>query len=169
MTQVYVACRMTGRDRLEMVKRAKYVSHVLAEYGLRAISPVIEESVPALPGALVNDSKERLKGFWDRDKYIIRHIAHVTLIDGAEAKSWGVEREYALSRFCLWKPTVLITPNRALSVADFEDDFITADIHEAAEVIRTRFGTRFKRIMWRLQMLRKTLPYWLYCQVLAFR
>lgn len=166
---VYCATRMTGRDQAEMVKRAKYVCHVLREYGIEPISPVLEEQVPDVPGALVNTDKDRLKGFWNRDKFIIRHVAHVTLVDGAEAKSMGVEREYGLNRFCLWKPTVLIVDKHGLTVADFEDDFITTDVHEAGVLIREKFGTFGKRFRWRLQMLFRTLPAWLYYQVLAFR
>jgi hypothetical protein len=155
---VYVACQMTGRDRHEQVKRAKHVKSVLEQYGIKVISPVLEESVEDVPGPLVNDSESRLKGFWSRDKYVIRRIAHVVLVDGAQDKSYGVEREYGLSRWNLWKPTVLLCPKMGLTVAQFEDDMMTDNLHIAGMFIRARFGTRWKRIKWRLAMLKRCLP-----------
>jgi hypothetical protein len=166
---VYVACQMTGRDRHEQVQRAKYVKAILEQYGIKVLSPVLEEHVEDVPGPLINDSEARLKGFWSRDKYIIRRVAHVTLVDGANAKSFGVEREYALNRFCLWKPTILLCPKLGLTVAQFEDDMITDDLHAAGAFIREHFGTQWKRIKWRMGLLTKCLPTWIVDQLYAFR
>ena len=166
---VYTATRMTGRDRHEQVVRAKHVKAVLEQYGITVISPVLEESVADVPGPLVNDSESRLAGFWARDKFIIRRIAHVVLIDGAHDKSYGVEREYALNRWNLWKPTVLIMPNVGLTVSKFEDDSVTDDLHIAGEFIRARYGTWFKRFKWRLGMLNRSLLGWIVDQIYAFR
>lgn len=166
---VYCATRMTGRSKHDQVKRAQYVCQILKQYGLTPISPVLEENVDDSPEVLVNDNKEKLEGFWRRDKYIIRRIAHVVLVDGAHEKSMGVEREYALSRFCIWKPTVLIMPNIGLSVSDFEDDYRTNDVHIAGAFIQHKFGTQWRRINWRIRMLAKSLPLWLLDQVCAWR
>lgn len=169
MCSVYVACKMTGRDKAEMVKRAKYVSAVLKQFGLTPISPVIEEGVDEKPGPLVNDSKQRLAGHWARDKHIIRYQAHVILVDGADAKSFGVERELGLMRYCLWKPVVLVMPDQGITVATMEDDYITNDIFKAAEYIRDNWGTRRKRWLWRIKMLTRTLPRWVWGQIMAWR
>lgn len=165
----YVGCKMTGRDRHEQVQRACHVKAILTQYGIKVISPVLEESVEDVPGPLVNDSESRLKGFWERDKYIIRRIAHVVLIDGAHDKSFGVEREYALNRYCLWKPTILLCPKMGLTVSKFEDDIVTDDLHVAGEFIRAKFGTPWKRIKWRIRMLLRSLPTWIIDQVYAWR
>jgi hypothetical protein len=156
--KAYVACRMTGRDRKEQVARARYVCAVLRQYGITPISPVLEEKVVEAPGPLVNDDKERLGGFWSRDKYIIRRIAHVVLIDGANEKSFGVEREYMLNRGVLWKPTVLLMPKIGLTVVDFEDDYVTDSVHEAGRYIREQWGTWPKRALWRTKMLLRSMP-----------
>jgi hypothetical protein len=165
----YIACRMTGRDKREQIKRAKYVKAVMEQYGITVISPVLEENVPNTPGPLINDSESRLAGFWARDKYIIRRLAHVVLVDGAHDKSFGVEREYALNRWNLWKPTVLIMPDFGLTVSKFEDDSVTDDLHIAGEFIRARYGTWFKRFKWRVRMLSRSLPGWLLDQAYAWR
>lgn len=166
---IYVACKMSNRDRKEMIYRAVFVTQVLMNHGLDPISPVIAEEVVNQPGILVNDDEARLKAFWTADKELIRRRAHVVLMDHAEMKSYGMENEYALARFCLWKPTVLVMEKHNLSIADFEADFVTDSISAAAEFIRINFNTWPKRAWWRVKMLTKTLPGWLLYQALAFR
>lgn len=167
---VYIACRMTGRDKLEMVHRARRVCEIFREFGITPISPVIEEHVKEDEGKLINNDKERLKGFWKRDKEIIIKEAHVIFLDHAEMKSFGMEREYALSRGVLWKPTLIyLPPATPVSVAQFEDDAIFTSVHEAAKHIVDKWGTKHKRNVWRMKMLLRTLPGWLYRQVLQWR
>lgn len=166
---VYVATRMTGKDKHEQVARARYVCAILRQYGLTPISPVLAENVEDAPGPLVNDNRERLGRFWARDKEIIRYEAQVVLIDGAHEKSLGVEREYMLNRGVLWKPTVLLMPPIGLTVVAFEDDYVAHDVHIAGEFIRKKWGTPWKRLKWRLAMLNRTLPTWLLGQIYAFR
>lgn len=167
---VYVACRMTGRDKAEMVQRAKYVTEIFAERGVKVISPVLEESVKNEPGKLVNHDKERLHGFWRRDKQIIRRESHVVMLDHGEMKSFGMEREYCLNRGVLWKPTVMCIPQGTpLSVAQFEDDAIFYSVHAAAAFIADNWGNRWLRWKWRANMLRRSLPRWIVDQVYAWR
>lgn len=167
---VYIACSMTGRDKLEMVHRARRVCEIFREAGITPISPVVEEHVQETPGKLINNDKERLHGFWKRDKDIIIREAHVVFMDHAEMKSFGMEREYALARGCLWKPTVIYVPiGTPTSVAQWEDDKIFTSVHEAAKYIVEMWGTKSKRRMWRFKMLLRTLPGWVYRQVLQWR
>lgn len=161
---------MSGRDRLEMVERAQRVCDIFKEFGLTPISPVIEENVKAEEGKLINSDKVKLSGYWQRDKEIIIKEAHVIFLDQAEMKSFGMEREMGLARYCLWKPTVLhVSPGTVVSVAQWEDDKLFTSVHEAAKYIADTWGTRRKRIIWRLKMLNKTLPKFLYRQLLQFR
>lgn len=167
---VYLACKMTGRDKLEMVHRARRVCEIMREYGITPISPVIEEHVSETEGKLINNDRDRLHGFWKRDKEIIVKQAHVVFMDHAEMKSMGMEREYALCRGVLWKPIVIyLPPGTPISVAQFEDDAIFHSVHEASEHIVKTWGTPFKRRVWRVKMLIRTLPRWLYRQLLAWR
>lgn len=153
-----------------MTQRARYVCRTLKKYGITPISPVIEEGVKAEKGKLINSDKPRLKTFWDRDKDIIRYESHVVLMDHAEMKSFGMEREYMLQRGVLWKPVVMIVePGTPLSVAEFEDDYVTYSVEQAAIHIRKMWGTRRKRWAWRLKMLNHSLAKWLYDQVMAWR
>src|ERR1041385_3980005 len=157
--KVYVACKMTGRDRKEMLERAAYVSDVLKAWDLTPISPVLEEKVEGIPGPLLQMSQELLQAYWKRDKYIISDVANVVLVDEGERKSLGVEREYGFSRYCLWKPTLTILKNDGgPNVACFEDDIVVQTVDAAASVIVRNWGNRWKRWKWRFDMLRRTIP-----------
>lgn len=168
--KVYLACKMSGRDRLEMVNRAMRVCEIFREYGLTPISPVIEEQVKAEEGKLINTDKVKLSGFWKRDKEIIMKEAHVVFLDHAEMKSFGMEREMGFARYGLWKPTVLhIAPGIVVSVAQWEDDKYFTSVHEAAQYIADTWGTRQKRIIWRLKMLNRSLPTFFLRQLYQWR
>lgn len=168
--RVYVACRMTGRDRTEQIERANYVRAIFALAGIEAISPVISEGVQPEPGVLLPTSREELLGNWTRDKVLIMREAHVVLLDGADDGSVGMAREYAYNRYCLWKPTVILWHKpRGLTVAEFEDDAITTSVLDAALFIRKNYGTRCKRWRWRVRMLTRSIPKWLLGQLYAWR
>ncbi len=161
---------MSGADKAEMVARAKRVCEIFTEFGLTPISPVIEEQVPDTPGKLINSDKERLHTFWTRDKDIISNEAHVVYFDRFEQKSFGMEREYGLARYCLWKPTVVhVSPGTVTSVAEWEDDILVTSVHEAARLIAEHWGTREKRVAWRVRMLRRSLITWLKRQLMGWR
>lgn len=167
---IYVACKMTGRDKVEMVRRATYVCEVIKQAGMTPISPVLEESVPATPGKLVNHDTERVKGFWKRDKYIIRRLARVVWIDHGEMHSPGMMREYSLNRGTLWKPTVMYVPQGTpLSVAPYEDDEIGYSVHALASEVKKRWGSRWDYWKWRIQMLNRSLPGFVLDQIWAFK
>ena len=167
---VYAAMKMTGRDKVEQVKRSHHISNTGKRLGITVISPVIEENVKATPGKLTNKDKPRLKTFWERDKDIIRYEAHVVLLDHAEMKSFGMEREYMLNRGVLWKPTVMVVkPGTSISVAEFEDDAVFYSVEEAFKFINQKWGTRWKRWKWRSKMINRSLPKFLKDQLYAWR
>jgi len=167
---VYGACRMTGVDKAQLVARQLRVKEIMEEYGITFISPVLEENVKPEHGKLVNHDKDQLRGFWKRDKEIIAKLAHVVFMDQGQHKSFGMERELGFNRYTLWKPTVMLVPaGTPLSVAQFEDDEIFYSVHHAAQEIVNRWGTRYQRWIWRVKMLTRSLPRWLYLQVLAWR
>jgi len=169
MIKIYLATKMTGKDKKEQVEHAQYVTEVLKKYDVQVVSPVLEEKVLALPGPLLNTDEKKLRGFWKRDKEIITREVHAVVIDGADQKSFGVEREYGLSRYCMWKPTVLYMPKTFLNVSQFEDDFVSDDLEVIGKYLQDNFGTRKKRITWRIKMLIRSLPKWMVDQMYQFR
>lgn len=164
--RIYNACKMTGRDKAEQVHRAHFVCSVQAIHGIIPISPVLEEKVEPDNVKLVNHDKERLHGFWKRDKDIIRYECRGIVLDHGEMKSFGMEREYCLSRGVLWKPTfMLVPPGTPLSVAQFEDDMIFHSAEEMAKYIEKHIGSRWNYWKWRCRMLNRSLLRWLYDQL----
>ena len=167
---VYIACRMTGRDKHEQVARAKYIRDVFAGYGVAAISPVLEEHIPDEPGELRENDRERLRGNWRNDKDIMAYTAHVTLMDDGDSGSVGMGREYGFNRYGIWKPTITLwNRDRGLTVAEFEDDSIFTSPHAAAAYIALNYGTRWKRWKWRFKMIARSLPTFIKRQVYAWR
>lgn len=170
--RIYLATPMTGYDRPTMIRRAFEMVTLGKEYGVRIISPVLEECIEG-SGALIQNNEVQLFTFWKRDKEIIRNRdgsgAHVVLIDKAHLKSYGCEREYGFNRYCLWKPTVCIVPSRSITVAQYEDDAIFTDERSAFQFIATQYGTRAKRWKWRAKMLIRSLPGFLLDQFHAWR
>jgi len=168
--KVYVACKMTGRSKVEQVVRAKYMCAILHAYGLEAISPVIEENVEPEDKPLSQMSEQELYKNWSRDKEIMVNESHVVLLDGNDEGSIGMSREYGFNRYCLWKPTVTLwNHDRGITVADFEDDSIFMSAHEAAAYIAFRYGSRWNRWKWRAKMLYRTLPKFIERQIRAWR
>jgi hypothetical protein len=168
-----MAMPMSGYDRAKMVRRSRSLVALGATYGVTVISPVLEESVREIPGALTPDDQYQLHRFWKRDKEIIRNRdgkgAHVVLIDRADHKSLGCEREYGFNRHFLWKPTLCLMRRHGYSVAKFEDDRIFADADAAFAYIARNYGTHMQRIRWRLRMLIRSLPGFVIDQIAAWR
>ena len=82
MIKIYLATKMTGKDKKEQVEHAKYVTEVLKKYDIQVVSPVLEEKVLALPGPLLNTDEVKLRNFWNRDKEIIIREVHAVVIGG---------------------------------------------------------------------------------------
>lgn len=167
---VYVACKMTGRSRTEQIERALFMCRVLREHGIVPISPVLEEGVRPGSEALKPASAGDLRSNWARDKHILRYKAHVCLMDGADEGSVGMGREYGITRYCLWKPTLVLWSHaRGLTVADFEDDAIVFSPQAAAAEIEQKWLSRWQRWTWRAKLLFRCLPQFLKDQAYAWR
>lgn len=157
--KAYCAHGMTGRPGIEVVAESDQALKILNDFGIEVLDPVTAEKVK--PGKKkINTDYETLDGYWRRDKEMIRE-AHVLIDLTPDRKSEGVSHEIGYARYHLWKKVIRVYPKGQvpsnLSVAYFEDDFITDSLEEAAkEIIRTH-GTRFKRLKWRLQIYRKSI------------
>ncbi len=150
MTRVYTAVAMSGRDAREVLADQRAAAMALRARGLVPLDPAKEEGVTASDGIL-QAPEALLRGYWRRDKAMIRS-AHVVLDLTGNRKSAGVEAEIGFARWFLWKPCVRVWPGLGPSIARFEGDAIVADVHEAAAVIKARWGTPWKRLKWRAKM-----------------
>lgn len=162
---VYTASSMTGRTGEELIAQSKHVHRILGNWGITVLDPIAAENVKDSDKPLHNTGTQ-LAEYWQRDKRMIRE-AHVLLDITGPAKSEGVAHEIGYARYNLWKPVVRIyAENKSkISVARFEDDIIVESLPQAAEAIVKHWGTRNKRIVWRIKMLMRCLPRWIKYQM----
>lgn len=168
MIKVYTCRSMTGRIKEDVVKEATADREFLQKAGFEVLCPVEKENVPATKQVLMA-SKKALDKYWPQDKSMIRD-AHVVFDMSPTFNSEGVKHEIGYSRYCLWKPVIRVFPVGQLppasSVSRFEDDAICDSLVEAVEYTLRVHGTYFKRLMWRLRMLNRSLPKWIKYQIL---
>lgn len=165
--KIYTACKMTGRDKAEMVGTAKKNKQIFEAAGIQVLDPVLEEHVKPTHQELQDVPIHVLKGYWKRDKQMIRE-AHVVVDTTPELKSEGSAHEIGYARYNLWKPVVrMYTGNvKPLSaIVYFEDDLVVHSVEEAAIQIQKYWGTWFKRAMWRLSILNQCFFKWLLYQI----
>ena len=157
--KVYTAGSMTGLSGEELVNRSLYVGQVLSDNRITVLDPVEWEGVKPTD-APTQASFADLKIFWKRDKQMIRDC-HVVFDITPERKSEGVAHEIGYARYFLWKPVVRVYRNggrpTAASVIHFEDDVIADSLEEACTVALALWGTRWKRLKWRLSLYNRCL------------
>jgi len=169
--KIYTCAKMTGRDQAEMVEMAKRNKKIFEAAGIVVLDPIIEEHVKATPGVLIDKPINVLKGYWKRDKEMIR-AAHVIVDTTPEMKSEGSAHEIGYARYALWKPVVRLYqgPAKVLSpIVYFEDDLIVHSPEEAAIQIQKYWGTWFKRFLWRVGLLNRCLIKWMFYQLKEFK
>lgn len=160
--KIYLAKRMTGQTGAVLVSEAVHAQAV-CPLDVELFDPVLIEGVAATD-AVIGAATGDLKKFWARDKQAIRD-AHVVFDMTGPAKSEGVAHEIGYARYNLWKPVVRLYPGLGASVARLEDDLIVGSLEEGYALIKKFWGTRTKRILWRLKMLNRCLPKWFYYQL----
>lgn len=163
MTKAYLAHALTGRNGADIELEGKLAEQVLFQYGCEVLDPATVEGISDKQKE-VRASVEDLKAFWKRDKEMIRS-ADVLIDLTGPMKSEGVAHEIGYARYCLWIPVIRVWPNLGASIARLEDDFIVQDVQEAGRLIREHFGTRGKRLKWRVNLLGRHLPKWVWRQM----
>lgn len=169
--KIYTAAKMTGRDQAEMVEMARKNKKIFEAAGIIVLDPIIEEHVKATNAPLVDKPINVLKGYWTRDKAMIRE-AHVVVDTTPELKSEGSAHEIGYARYALWKPVVRLYQGQAKVLSPivyFEDDLIVHSTEEAAIQIQKYWGTWFKRFLWRVGMLNRCFPKWFFNQLLEWK
>lgn len=171
MVKAYLARAMSGRVMLDVVIEAGWCRDACELAGIMALDPVQVEGVKPRNRKL-QSTKKQMDVYWKRDKEMIRE-AHVFIDCTPHLKSQGVEREAGYARYSLWKPIIRIFPKGQIppraSVAHYEDDVIVDSFTEALQIINKRWGTYWKRLVWRGKLLFRCLPRWLRYQLGEFK
>jgi len=150
---VYLACRMSGRSKIAMIKEAKEAVDTLAKYGIKCISPVLEEGIENTTGVLETISEENLRKEWVKDKEFIKQCHVVFDLSAASPiRSEGATHEFLYARYALFKPVCRLFPKGlGPSITRLENAVIVQTLDEAGVEIITKWGTRTQRILWRYQ------------------
>lgn len=169
--KIYTATAMTGLVKEDVVREARERKDFLERAGFTVLDPVIAEGVKPTKEKL-HSSKKAMDVFWKRDKEMVRE-AHVVFDTSPHLNSEGCKHEIGLARYAYWKPVVRIFPTGHLpyksSIAYYEDDFVCDSLIEAIEYVLRVHGTFYKRLLWRLSMLNRCLPKWIWHQIGEFK
>ena len=148
----YVGCKMTGLMCDDMIDAAQRISVILFECGVTPYHPVLKENIPYLHEPLTERSKAEMDAIWDDDKAAI-HRADVLIDTAPHLFSAGLKEEMGKARYRDWKPTVAIYPEGTTffpRIVMKERDFVTTSERDAAIYIEKTWGTRLRRMKWRL-------------------
>lgn len=166
--RIYLATPMTGLYCDEIWVKAINDSQVYEKEGIEVITPIRGEGIPFAHVKLEDRSPEEMRRVWKtKDKGAVKDT-HVLVYQCPDRWSQGVAHELVLARGVLWKPVVFVGRNAGFITRE-EDDVVAHTHQEAAIAIVQRWGTRRKRIMWRLKMLNRCLPKWIWEQIKEFK
>jgi len=160
---IYLACAMTGRTGKELWDELRMLRPIYEQHGIKVISPIEGEGIPYSDAPLPDRTDKDGTHIWkDKDKFKIRE-ANVFVYPGLRRTSQGVMKEYMYARGVLWRPSVGVykPPLKAGFITRAEDDVVCASHQEAALTIATRWGSKRKRLKWRLAMLNRSILKWL--------
>lgn len=164
---IYLATPMTGMLCDEIWIKAINDKQQYEREGIAVVTPIDGEGIPFKHEKLCDRSNEEMNRVWKKkDKRAIKET-HVLVYECPSRWSQGVAHELILSRGVLWKPTVFI--GAAGFITREEDDCVASSHQEAAIAIAQRWGTRSKRIIWRLKMLNRCLLGFIWDQIREFK
>lgn len=164
---IYLATPMTGINCDQLWIKAITDKQKYEKAGIIVITPLEGEGIPFAPVKLQDRNDEEMKRVWKKkDKGAIR-ACNVLVYECPDRWSQGVAHELILSRGVLWKPTVFV--GKAGFITREEDDYVATSHEEAAMIIQVRWGTWRKRTIWRLKMLARCLPRWIWHQICEFK
>jgi len=146
----YLCQPMTGLSKKEIFDRNEKATNLFGSYGITINSPVTREHITPSKKILNQVSEETLRFYWKEDKYLIRK-SHVLIDLAGWSESEGVKFEIGFARYALFLPIIRIHPTLGVSVGRIEVDDVYLTDKEAAEAIIRKYGTRFRRICWRIE------------------
>jgi hypothetical protein len=146
----YLCQPMTGLSRKEIFDRNERASKLFGSYGIKLNSPVSKENIIPSKKILKQISDEALRYYWKEDKDLIRK-SHILIDLAGWTESEGVKFEIGFARYALFLPIIRIHPTLGISVGRIEVDDVYETEKEAAEAIIRKYGTRFRRICWRIE------------------
>lgn len=157
----YLAHKLTGLKAGEVTTAMKAIKKVLKDHGILYIDPWDKEKHLYKETELICAGTKLLDEIWfgkKGDKKELLACHGVIDVTGA-LWSKGTSVETAISRFSVHRPTIIMSPEKD-TVRNLEYDIVIGDIYEVAELINRMWGTRIKRILWRLVNVWSPMKVW---------
>lgn len=163
---IYLADKFTGLTGYTLWKTYRKRKKIYRRKGIRVTSPLPGEGIKATKRRVPDRPGKLGVSIWAKDKEQIKN-ANVFVFPLVGGSSQGCINELVLGRGCYWKPTVYIHSKPGFITKEQNDIVVKSD-QEAARYIVKKFGTRWKRMKWRLAMLNRSLLGWLWQQMKEF-
>ena len=163
---IYLATSMTGKTGYKIWQEYRYRKKIYRRYGVRVNSPVPGEGIKATRVRLPNRPGHQGTLIWLKDKIQIKK-SNVFVYPLLKRRSQGCEFELVKARGSCWKPTFYLH-DRPGFISREQSDVVCASDYTAARKIVKLFGSRHKRFIWRIKMLLRSLPKWLFQQLREF-
>lgn len=166
--RLYTARGMSGRPDGVVAEESARDKAFFEACGFVVLCPCDAEGVKNT-GKVLLAGREKMAEYWFiKDKPMIR-AADVVVNCTPTLVSFGVLHEMVLSRGVYWKPTAWLFPQGSLphdgSIVRFEGDVVADNPLDLATAIYAKWGTRKKRLVWRLKMLARSAPKWVWDQI----
>lgn len=150
----------------DILRVATEAKEQLEAAGFEVLSPVITENVPNQHILLTNDMS-RLLEYWKRDKQDLQD-AHMMIDLNSQGQSDGVNVESGYCRFFMFKPLIRIHPTLGCVISKIEYDCVFPELSLAIPFIKDKWGTKRKLLLWRINMLVRSLPKLIYLHAKFF-
>lgn len=155
--KIYLAMKMGGITPRQIEEKSNNAITLCEAFGLIPVSPWTKERIHYQLqdwDEPITASPELLVTLTKLDKDEIRNCHVVIDIDG-DQWSKGTALETGFNRYYLMRPTVYVSSDAYQSLRGREGDYVAKDLKQAIRLVKWRWGTRFKRILWRLVVVYK--------------
>ena len=163
---IYLADKMTNLTGYYLWKNYKIRKKIYRRHGIRVISPLPGEGIKPLKRKIKDRPGHAGKEIWMKDKEQLKQ-ANIFVFPSVGMTSQGCINELVKARGAHWKPTVYINKTPGF-IAKEQNDLICENDCTAARLIIKTFGSRWQRLLWRIQMLNQSIPKWLWQQLREF-
>jgi len=163
---IYLAQPITGYTGYRVWKLYHDRRKPYRQRGIQVVSPVPGEGIKPIKRPLGDRPGKTGTEIWDKDKHQIKDN-NIFVFPADGLKSQGCVNELVKARGAHWKITVFIHPHAGFITKE-QNDIICKDDVTAAKLINTNFYSRHKRTVWRIKMLNKSIPKWIYQQLREF-
>ena len=163
---IYLAQPMTGFTGYAIWKIYHTRRRFYRRRGIKVESPVPGEGIRPIKRKIGDRPGMTGTMIWAKDKQQIKDNSIIVFPpDGL--RSQGCVNELVKGRGAHWKITVFIHP-KAGFIAKEQNDIVCKDDEAAARLIKRHFASRHQRCIWRLKMLNRSVPGWIWQQMREF-